>query len=126
MSDRDYEVGYGKPPIHTQFKKGQSGCPSGGRKKQKSASDRLDAILAEKMSVTEGGKTARMQKEEIFLRQFVSRAISGDKQASRAMLEYLAKRQHQPVDTANIASDDFLLNEIMTMFGADGEGDDRG
>ncbi len=26
---RDDEVGYGKPPRHTRFKKGQSGNPSG-------------------------------------------------------------------------------------------------
>ena len=25
----DYEVGYGKPPKHTRFKKGQSGNPKG-------------------------------------------------------------------------------------------------
>ena len=26
---RDYEVGRGKPPVHTRFKKGQSGNPRG-------------------------------------------------------------------------------------------------
>ena len=25
----DYEVGYGKPPTHTQFQKGRSGNPKG-------------------------------------------------------------------------------------------------
>ena len=28
---RDYEVGRGKPPVHTRFKKGQSGNPRGPR-----------------------------------------------------------------------------------------------
>ena len=27
--ETDYEVGYGKPPKHTQFKRGQSGNPNG-------------------------------------------------------------------------------------------------
>ena len=31
----DFEVGYGKPPKGTQFKKGQSGNPSGRPKKDK-------------------------------------------------------------------------------------------
>jgi Family of unknown function (DUF5681) len=31
VSDDDYEVGYGKPPEHTKFKKGQSGNPKGRR-----------------------------------------------------------------------------------------------
>ena len=28
-TQRDYEVGYGKPPRHTRFTKGQSGNPRG-------------------------------------------------------------------------------------------------
>jgi hypothetical protein len=35
VSDGDYEVGYGKPPERTQFKKGQSGNPKGRRKANK-------------------------------------------------------------------------------------------
>jgi Family of unknown function (DUF5681) len=27
--DSDYQVGYGKPPQHTRFKKGESGNPAG-------------------------------------------------------------------------------------------------
>ena len=30
----DYEVGYGKPPVHTRFVKGRSGNPKGGSKAQ--------------------------------------------------------------------------------------------
>jgi len=32
---RDYEVGYGKPPCHTRFVKGQSGNPAAGRPGEK-------------------------------------------------------------------------------------------
>ena len=32
---RPYEVGYGKPPVHTRFKKGVSGNPRGGSRKVK-------------------------------------------------------------------------------------------
>jgi Family of unknown function (DUF5681) len=38
---RDYAVGRGKPPIHTRFKKGQSGDPRGPRPKN------LPALLIE-------------------------------------------------------------------------------
>lgn len=31
--ERDYEVGYGKPPVHTQFKPGNPGRPKGSRNK---------------------------------------------------------------------------------------------
>jgi hypothetical protein len=30
----DYEVGYGRPPVHTRFPAGKSGNPAGGRKRR--------------------------------------------------------------------------------------------
>ena len=36
MTERDYEVGYGKPSAHTRFRKGQSGNPKGRGKGAKS------------------------------------------------------------------------------------------
>ena len=51
---RDYEVGRGKPPVHTRFKKGQSGNPRGPRPKNLSAL-LLDA-LNEKVVVTIDGE----------------------------------------------------------------------
>ncbi len=47
-SDDDGEVGYRKPPRSGQFKKGQSGCPSGGhaqRRARKEAKARKAASL---------------------------------------------------------------------------------
>ena len=43
---RDYEIGYGRPPKHTQFKKGQSGNPEGRPKGIKSLSTELDDELS--------------------------------------------------------------------------------
>jgi hypothetical protein len=40
-NQRDYEVGRGKPPMHSRFKKGQSGNPRGPRPKH------LPALLVE-------------------------------------------------------------------------------
>ena len=41
---RDYEVGRGKPPVHSRFKKGQSGNPRGPRPKN------LPALLVEALN----------------------------------------------------------------------------
>jgi len=41
QNQRDYEVGRGKPPVHSRFTKGQSGNPRGPRPKN------LPALLVE-------------------------------------------------------------------------------
>ena len=126
MTDRNYDVGYGKPPQHTRFVKGQSGCRSGGRKAPKSLSDQLDRILSEKVTVTESGKSQRMTIEDVFLRQLVNRAVSGESQASRALLGYLDKRQQRPDTGGTNATEEFLIAELLRMTERDEEVHDDG
>ena len=45
-SASDYQVGQGRPPLHTRFKKGESGNPSGRRAKS------LPALLAAALNET--------------------------------------------------------------------------
>ena len=115
MADEEERVGYRRPPVATRFKKGQSGNPSGKRKPKPTLSQRLDRILAEKVQVTEGGTAKRMDKEEVFLRQMVTRGIAGDRQFGRLLLEYLVRRQAAaPAESPN-ATDEFLMNELLTI-----------
>ena len=55
--EHDYKVGPGKPPLHTRFRKGQSGNPGGRSKKD------LPALLADALNepvfVTIDGDAAR-------------------------------------------------------------------
>ena len=41
----DYEVGYGKPPLHTRFQKGKSGNPKGRPRGKKNMSTLLSTAL---------------------------------------------------------------------------------
>ena len=77
-----YEVGYGRPPKHAQFKPGQpsanpKGRPRGSGRRQ----DPLLKILAEKMAVTWDGKRRRMTIEEVLNRKLVKKALEGDARA---------------------------------------------
>lgn len=126
MSKPDYKVGYGKPPLHSRFKPGESGYAGGRKKVKKSPSELLDKILAEHMTVSESGKSKRMTKQEVFLRQLVAHAIASDRQAVKLMLDYLNKRQEQPDDKASSNTDDFLLGELTRMLSAQGGAKNEG
>lgn len=82
-----YEVGYRKPPKHTQFKKGQSGNPSGKPKKILSEDEIVLRELNARVPITEGGKQKRMAKMEIVLKRQVNLAMQGDPKAVRFVME---------------------------------------
>src|SRR6478752_5291307 len=76
-SERNYEVGYGKPPVSTRFQKGTSGNPSGRRKKVSQPLDPgvvVQSIDNEQIIVIEKGKRKRMTKAEINFRQLFTKA----------------------------------------------------
>ena len=56
MKDKDYEVGYGRPPKDKQFKKGQSGNPKGRPKGSRNFRTDLQEELQMQVQVTENGK----------------------------------------------------------------------
>ena len=116
MADRDYEVGYGKPPQSTRFAPGKSGNPSGKRKAKPTLSERLDRILAETISVTESGRTRKLPKEEVFLRQLVNKAVTGERHAGSAMLGYLRERQVAGDANRTWETDAYLLEELRRMY----------
>src|SRR5215469_15592455 len=57
----DYEVGYGKPPRHTRFKKGQSGNPRGRPCGSKNLKTLLSEALSEPVIITENGRSQNHQ-----------------------------------------------------------------
>ncbi len=80
MSD-EYEVGYGKPPKHTQFKRGKSGNLLGRPKGSKNKTTIFDKILNEKVPLREGGKVRQVTKLEAMTLTTVNKAINGDQKA---------------------------------------------
>lgn len=85
MSDTekdDYEIGYGKPPKTTRFKKGQSGNPRGRPKKQhKDVAAHMAALLAKKRPVRIDGETVLMSGEEVMAHRLMEKALKGDPKA---------------------------------------------
>jgi hypothetical protein len=96
MSDRannseggDFEVGYGKPPLRTRFRKGQSGNP-GGRPRGMTAGRAKALALKEAyrmVSMKAGEDVIKLPALQAILRSQVALAAKGNGPAQRAVIE---------------------------------------
>ena len=83
-----YEVGYKKPPKHTQF---QRGCPppnpKGRPKKQFNLAELIRKELDKQITVRENGRTLRMTIQEAWIRRMINEAIKGKRRAQRTFVK---------------------------------------
>jgi len=86
MSDREYEVGYCKPPKHSRFKQGQSGNPNGRPKGSKNFSTQVRETLDLPVPIKEGGKTVQISTQKAALMRLREKALKGDQRALDRLL----------------------------------------
>jgi Family of unknown function (DUF5681) len=83
-----YAVGYGKPPLHTRFRKGQSGNPGG--RPRRIATERAKALALREayrtVTVKEDGKALTLPAIQAILRSQIVLAAKGNVQAQRGIL----------------------------------------
>ena len=93
--DDDYDIGYRKPPKTTQFKKGQSGNPS-GRSKGKVKFTDVDSVLNDVLNalipVNDNGRARKISKLRALLTQTVNKGLKGHHPSANLVLSQLAKR----------------------------------
>jgi hypothetical protein len=82
---RDYDVGRGKPPVHSRFKKGQSGNPHGPRPKSLPAL--LVEALNEKVVATIDGARREITKREAIVTQLVDKSTGADLRATKMLID---------------------------------------
>jgi hypothetical protein len=88
-SERDDEVGYKKPPKHSQFKKGQSGNPKGRPRGSRNMATLVGEALDEKVTVTENGRRRKVSKREIIVTQLVNKSAQADLKAMQILLNMM-------------------------------------
>ena len=84
--ERDYEAGYGKPPPHTRFVKGQSGNSRGRPRGAKNMKTLLSKALNELVVVTDNGGRRKVSKREAIITQLVNRSAKADFKAIQILL----------------------------------------
>lgn len=89
--DASYQVGYGRPPLHTRFKAGQSGNPRGRPRSKRTTAQLLDEVLGETMWVTVNGRRKRVTVEAAIFYRLREQALKGDQRAIRLVIQMRAQ-----------------------------------
>ena len=89
MSKGDYQVGFGKPPKHAQFKPGKSGNPRGRPRGVKNLSTDIEEELNCKIAVTEGGTTTETTKQRAMIKSLFAKALKGDTRAATVLINLI-------------------------------------
>ena len=123
----DETVGYGKPPSHTRFKKGQSGNPRGKPKGVKNLSTVVVKSLAERVTINEGGQRRKITKLEAATKQLANKAAQGDPRATQFILQLLQMLENRPPappprDVLSDA-DNEVMQQILARMGTQAKGD---
>src|SRR5712672_2696833 len=113
----DHEVGYGKPPRHTRFAKGQSGNPRGRPPGAKNLRTLLSEALNETVIVTENGVRRKLTKRQAIITQLVNRSATADFRAVKILLDLLRDIEGQtepasPETSAFTEADEKVLEQL--------------
>jgi Family of unknown function (DUF5681) len=103
----DYEVGYGKPPVHTRFQKGQSGNPKGRPRGRKNLSSLLNDALNGWVIVVENGRRKKITKREAIITQLVNKSAAADLKATQIVIALLQEVEAQ----ADVSAEQTALTE---------------
>ena len=99
---KDYKSGYGKPPKHSQFKKGQSGNPKGRPKKSRNIRQIIDNNLDDTVSVRENGKLKRLTYREALVRKILTDGLTGEIKATIAALQFIERNFPEAFDDSSL------------------------
>ena len=128
------KVGYGRPPVHRQFKPGQSGNQKGRPKGRRNVKTIVSDVFRRKVTIRENGKVRRVTEFEAMYLASRAKALKADARSFSQVMSAITRfdvLDDDPTPTAAdpIADEDraiierFLLREGgSTGDGSKGEG----
>ena len=125
---RNYEVGYGKPPRHTRFTKGQSGNPRGRARGAKNLKTLLIDTLNELVVVAENGRRRTINKRHAFIKQIVNHALKGDWRAAKLVIDMLhdtdGGSEPETAESSFDAADEKVIEQLKARLNGKKRGSD--
>jgi hypothetical protein len=116
----DYQVGYGKPPHHSRFKRGQSGNPHGRPSGSKNLATLVGEALNEPVIVAEDGGRRKITKREAIVKQLVNRSAKADLRAMKILLDIVreieGRIEPETVENAFSAADKKVIEQIKARW----------
>jgi hypothetical protein len=107
------DVGYGKPPRCSRFKKGVSGNPKGRSKGSRNLKTDLLEELHDRVKVTEKGRCRSLTKQQALLRRLMVEALSGEHKPASLLLNLMMQFERSgdflPATTPTSEEDHALL-----------------
>jgi hypothetical protein len=113
--DGEYEIGRGKPPIHSQFQPGRSGNPGGRKKGNLNYKTVVKAVMESEIEVTgKNGSRPAPLVEAILLAQ-AQDALRGNSRAIDSLLDRYERCADEPdhVPEELAEDDEEMLEEIL-------------
>jgi hypothetical protein len=114
----DYEVGYGRPPSRTRFRKGQSGNPRGRPKGARNLATDLAEELGEVIEVRENGTVRRISKQRAMVKSLAAQTLKGNARAAAQLFSLAVRLLGDGADAAEAAPLSADEAEVMAGFTA--------
>lgn len=124
-SRQDYQVGYGKPPEHTRFKKGHSGNRAGRPKRRRDLNTIISEVLQEPVQLRHGERISTVPYLEALFRKLCNSALQGDSKATANLFALLRQRElgtegYEPEGEQKLSVDDHdLIRNYLERVGGD-------
>jgi hypothetical protein len=102
-------VGYCSPPVHSRFRRGESGNPHGRPKGTLNLATVLERTLREKVIINENGKRKTITKLEASIKQLADKSASGDIKAFQLLSALVRFTEERAIKTVapNSTLDEF-------------------
>ena len=118
MAKDDYDVGFGKPPTKSRFKKGRSGNPKGRPKGSRNIKTDLIDALNQKVSIQEGGSQKKVSKQKAILLAQIAKAMKGDHRSARLVMDWqqtYSQEEEQQSDEGLSPADQAIMDELLGL-----------